>query len=82
MIEKLLKIIETERLSSISKVAEKLGVSTELVRVMISDLQRMGFINRVSFGGHYHACTGCTGCTGSGRSIGSSGVVFWELAKK
>ena len=81
MIEKLLKIIETERLSSISKAAEKLDVSTELVRIMISDLQRMGFIKRVSFGGNCRSCNHCTGAS-CRKNRGSAGLIVWELATK
>jgi len=82
MIEKLLKIIETERLSSILKAAEELGVSTELVRIMLDDLQRRGFINRVAFGGdHGKTCRGCKGCGGISGSSGSTGLQVWEFAK-
>ncbi|MBI9109459.1 MAG: hypothetical protein JEZ04_22125 [Spirochaetales bacterium] len=83
MLKELLKIIETERLYSISKAAKEIGVSTELIRIMLDDLQRRGFINKVAFGGVYSGtCRGCKGCGGISGNNGSAGLRVWEITAK
>lgn len=81
VLNELLKIIEETELTSTSKAAEALGVTPDLVRVMLDDLQRMGFIRKISVDGSgCGGCHKCSSCTSEGKSLNK--IEMWELVQK
>jgi predicted ArsR family transcriptional regulator len=78
MLEKLLRLIAAGSTHSLSELANKLGVSEELLRQMIEDMTRMGYLRLVTGGCADH----CAGCSLAGIcAVGSAGQV-WSLTDK
>jgi Mn-dependent DtxR family transcriptional regulator len=78
MLEKLLRLIATGGTHSLSDLAHKLGVSEELLRQMIDDLTRLGYLRLVAGCCEDH----CAGCSLAGTcAVGSAGQV-WSLTDK
>ncbi len=83
MLGELLKLIENKRLTSISKTAELLMVTPEMVRTMLDDLQRMGFIRKIVTG--CNSCGECRKCSpvcGVVNCNESKQIEVWELINK
>ncbi len=78
MLEKLLRRIAQGGTHSLSELAHKLGVSEELLRQMIEDLTRRGYLRPVAGCCEDH----CAGCSLAGTcAVGSAGQV-WSLTDK
>ena len=78
MLEELLRRIAAGGTHSLAELANKLGVGEELLRQMIEDLTRLGYLRLVTGGCAEH----CTGCSLAGTcAVGSAGQV-WSLTDK
>lgn len=80
MLGKIIKIISEGRISSIDKIADSIGVSHEITRVMLDDLVARGYLREVKLKGD--GCkTPCKGCSGN-CSCHSEEATVWELTEK
>lgn len=76
----LLDMLEETGVHSTMQLAERLGISTELVEARLWNYERMGYVRRTVMqadcGGQ---CKTCRGCSGLRRSTAS--VVYWEKVR-
>lgn len=80
MLNKLLKIIEEAGISSISGAAHELDVSSEMVRVMLDDLQRKGVIKKTETERNVSGCChNCSKCSAMSKSHNTNEIKFWEI---
>ena len=78
MLEELLRRIAAGGTHSLSDLAHKLGVSEELLRQMIEDLTRRGYLRLVT-----GCCADrCAGCSLAGTCAVSSAGQIWSLTDK
>jgi hypothetical protein len=76
---------ESDESPLVSDLARSLGVSEGLVKVMIDDLVRRGYLAPVGTGCCLGGCSGCAKMKGDCSSVGCSipvGRRFWALTDK
>ena len=78
--EHLLSIIGSGRFSSVVNAAEEMRIAPEIVRVLIEDLTRMGYLRKAesSIGQKCGCGSSCRRCPVSCGS-GSRDIPIWEL---
>ena len=78
MLEHLLKLIAGGSIQSLDDLANQLDVAPNLVSAMLGDLERMGYLNKVS-GGCDKSCGGCPNQSMCGIMGGGE---LWSVTEK
>ena len=77
MLEKLLTLLRDPRTHSLNDLAHALDSSTEMVEIMLQDLERMGYVRQVT------GCdSGCKSCPIKSSCIPSSPSRIWALVEQ
>ena len=81
MLMDVLRMASGQDCVTVEDIAARLNISTALVRAVIQDLVRTGYLIEVRSGPFFNRCTrkccGCAGSTNRGKA-----VVFWKLTEK
>ena len=81
MLMKVLACIANSKGMSIKGIADKVGISKELVEQMIDNLIQMGYIKRVGLSCDTSKCKGCANSSSCG-STGFNSLTVMELTEK
>lgn len=81
MLMKVLACIANSKGLSIQGIADKVGISKELVEQMIDNLIQMGYIRRVGLSCDTSKCKGCASSSSCG-STGFNNLTVMELTEK
>lgn len=75
MMQEILAVLQSGSGCSVAQLAQRLGVTPELVCAALEQLERMGRVRRVVLS--VHCAHGCPGCTG-GCALAGPAAVRWE----
>lgn len=79
--EKLLEIIKKDQSAALSELAERLGMSEELMLAKLERYEQLGYVKRVrpDNAGCGKNCRKCRGCSGMVRS---QSFTYWEKGER
>ncbi|AHF10762.1 FeoC-like transcriptional regulator [Dehalobacter restrictus] len=80
MLINLLTEIADKQANSFSSLAKKLDLDPEMIKQMLNDLQRLGYLTADNVACVNEPCKGCGGCCSKGN--GEAGAILWTLTAK
>ncbi|RJE48233.1 MULTISPECIES: FeoC-like transcriptional regulator [unclassified Dehalobacter] len=80
MLINLLTEIAGQQANSFSSLAKKLDLDREMIKQMLNDLQRLGYLTADNAACVNEQCKGCGGCCSKGN--GEAEATLWTLTAK
>ena len=80
MLGKILRIAGEGEISSVESLSERLCVGPEIIRVMIDDLVRRGYLREKNIKKKSSCGYSCRGCSACNPDVSDS-LTFWELTR-